>query len=219
MCIRDRILTTYPNAKDVFDASYYSDLTRRSALRNSFLETQVADCLKRYKAISDYAIVINTDLWFDQRWKPEWLDTNSIIVGDQNPAAGYTNGFYSGPIDEVSLLLSSFDSLSNYPLRDFESISLHRGNEFNLPISQQNFRFLKIRASCEPAYQTLGFLWPKIRHIAKYYYWSAKIPTTLKIRYCTVKFPVDFTKGLYVSFKSGVKQVLVTICRFKSSNT
>lgn len=181
--IDERIKEAYPSFFGLFNAPHYTDDKRLAALRNSYLETEVASLLGEYESRFQYSIVFCADYWFEKEWNIAWMNSTEIIISDQNPAAGYTNGFYSGPTKLLSKFLNSFGSFNSFKPLDYEHILLHRSEEYALPIQVVNFRFLKIRATGEPAYQENKRLWARVHHIAVDYFLTADLPIRQKLRF------------------------------------
>lgn len=101
--------------------------------------------------------------------KPPASNTDSLIVSDQNPACGYTNGFYFGGINDVSKLINSFYSLRQIATLDYEHLLKTNAEQNSIKVKEEHYRFLKIRANKKPAYQKRGGIWPKISHILNDY--------------------------------------------------
>ena len=163
----------------------------------------------------DYTIVFNCDFWFESHWNQRWQFQDEIIVGDQNPAHGYTNGFYSGPREKVAILLDSFKTLGDLKPIDFEHLSWLRGEQSGTTLQEEDFRFLKIRATHDPAYMSMWFVWSRIWLIAPVYFAKAKISTGKKIKYFVLKLPADASRIAMLRAKVLIKKLAKKAMLFK----
>ena len=206
------IIDEYTSFENLFSAPYYNDSVRFSALRNSFLESKVAEQLYKMDESVHYTIVFNSDLWFEKDWNLCWQFCDEIVVGDQNPAHGYTNGFYSGPREKVAILLDSFKTLGDLKPIDFEHVSWLRSEKHGITVLKEDFRFLKIRATHDPAYMGMWFVWSRLWKIAPDYFAKAKISFGLRMKYFILKLPADVWRIVFlrvkVLFKQSAKKVM-----------
>lgn len=191
-----KIRSDYPNYRRFFNTPYYTDQRKLFAMRNSLLETMVASLLNKFSSDFKYAIVYNSDFWFDKPWRVDWVKNKDVIISDQNPGNGLTNGFYSGPINSVSKLLDSFGTLEETAGVDFERILLENSRKKGVRVTAIPFRFLKIRASKRPAYMDFPF-WPKIQRIQHDYYLRASIPFRMKLFHFLCRTPIGYVKSIY----------------------
>lgn len=167
-----KILELYPNYINLF-RKYPVDYIGGHGLnpfRNSFLETQVSEFILSKQNQYSHCLVACTDNWFKSPISLDWNFRDHVIVSDQNPAGGYTNGFYFGQLKSVGKLINTFYNLNSDAKKDFEYLLKCNANRHNISIVEKNYRFLKIRASGEPAYLNSGSnAWQAVKHIFRHY--------------------------------------------------
>lgn len=166
-----KILELYPNYINLFrkPPQHPVDYIERHGLnpfRNSFLETQVSEFILSKQNQYSHCLVACADNWFESPISLDWNFRDHVIVSDQNPADGYTNGFYFGQLKSVGKLINTFYNLNSDATKDFEYLFKCNANRHNISIVEKNYRFLKIRASGDPAYlNSGGNAWQAVKHI------------------------------------------------------
>lgn len=174
--VDSKILELYPFYKKLFRKPplHPIDYVERHGLnpfRNSFLETQVSEFILSKKKLYSHCLVSCADNWFEKSISLDWNFHDHVIVSDQNPADGYTNGFYFGELQSVANLINTFYNLSLNAKKDFEYLLKCNANHHNISIVEKNYRFLKIRACGKPAHlNTGGKVWKAVNHIFSHYH-------------------------------------------------
>lgn len=203
------ILENIDSLNSLFTSPYYDANERKvHALRNSYLEFKVAEFLESVASSYDFAIVVNSDLWFDKKINPIWCQGREVVLSDQNPGAGFTNGFYCGNLNAVSQLLNTYNHIQEIKPIDYEYSLKWQSEKLNITINEENIRFLKIRATGEPAYQQIDFLWQKISHIAPDFFLKATIPLGRKFHFFAFAYPYSILFNTAKRLKVIVKQIL-----------
>ncbi len=173
--VDSQILKYHPNYKTLYfrkapiSDTDYVEIFGISPFRNSFIETSCSEFMDSKKDHFTHCLAFCSDHWFEKDFQLNWMKSNSLIVSDQNPARGYTNGFYFGSIDDVSKLINSFYSLRQIATLDYEHLLKANAEQNSIKVKEEHYRFLKIRANKKPAYQKRGGIWPKISHILNDY--------------------------------------------------
>ena len=173
--IDSQILKYHPNYKTLYfrkppaSRTDYVEVFGISPFRNSFIETSCSEFMDSKKDHFTHCLAFCSDHWFEKDFQLNWLKSNSLIVSDQNPGRGYTNGFYFGGINDVSKLINSFYSLRQIATLDYEHLLKANAEQNSIKVKEEHYRFLKIRANKQPAYQKRGGIWPKISHILNDY--------------------------------------------------
>ena len=165
--IDEIICNKFPDYKSFFRKEYIEKFGL-NPIRNAFLESKVSELLK--KKDYTYAIAFCSDLWFEKEIDMTWSYDSRVIISDQNPADGYTNGFYFGKREYIANLLDLFFNLRVNAKRDYENLIKKNAINFSIPIEIKNYRFLKIRADGSPAYKNIyPWLWNRVKHIEEDY--------------------------------------------------
>jgi len=173
--IDQKILYNYPNYQQLFrkPPQHKFDYVERHGLnpfRNSFIETQVSEFILSKQNQYSHCLVAGSDNWFDKSISLDWNFHDHVILSDQNPADGYTNGFYFGKLQSVANLINTFYNLNVDATKDFEYLLKCNANRYNISVVEKNYRFLKIRSSGEPAYsKAAGPAWQPVKHILEDY--------------------------------------------------
>lgn len=167
--IDSEITRLHPNYRSYFRPNYIKK-AGINPLRNSYIETMASELLNSiHLRKHSHAVVFCSDFWFEKEFSESWLRGGKVVVSNQNPAEGYTNGLYIGEKKMVGDLLNSFSFLGSLAQRDYEKIIELNARKNKIPVIEKSIKFLKIRANGEPAYKHSNKIWEKICHIEREY--------------------------------------------------
>jgi len=174
--IDEKIFQQYPNFNKFFrnipGKKSYIDTFGINPLRNSFIETMASNFIKSNHKKYSHCLAFCADNWFGDPIHLNYINDDHLIVSDQNPASGYTNGFYFGECKLVSQLINTFNNLGSDAIHDFEYLLKCNAQRHKISILEEKYRFLKIRSSGIPAYFELKGIakrWSRVEHILSEY--------------------------------------------------
>jgi hypothetical protein len=168
------VIELYPNYKKFFrkPPDHPIDYIKKNGLnpyRNSFIETQVSEFALSKETQYTHCLAFCADNWFDKDFPLNWINNGSVIVSDQNPADGYTNGLYLGKLNLVAKLMNTFYNLKTDAVKDFEYLLKCNSERHKIDVVEKDFKFLKIRACGAPAYSNSSKLGKSLSYIINDY--------------------------------------------------